>query len=323
VTESEEHIRPGTEDDLATLIVLLRDTMGWDDDERSTAFFEWKHRQNPFGPSPVWVGLDEAGEVIALRTFLRWEFTGASQPLRAVRAVDTATHPDHQGKGWFSRLTMHAIEELRADGVDFIFNTPNDKSWPGYEKMGWLSRGKLTLAVRPRLTSLGRLREARTAAEKWNEPTGSAPTAADVLPDLGPDLEKLVEAQPERLHATVLSADLVRWRYGFRPLSYQVLSLGGDPAEGIVIYRVRQRGPAQELTVTQVLLPDGASGRARKLIGAAMADSGADVAVTIPPSNPLAWGMVPAPRLGPLLTVRTVNTEPPDLALGLGDVELF
>jgi GNAT superfamily N-acetyltransferase len=166
VTSADSHIRAGTDDDLATLIVLLRDTMGWEDDERSTAFFEWKHRQNPFGASPVWVGLDDDGEVIALRTFLRWEFNGPSRTLRAVRAVDTATHPSQQGKGWFSRLTLHAIEELAADGVDFIFNTPNDKSWPGYEKMGWQSRGQLTLAIRPRPTSLGRLRAARTAAEK-------------------------------------------------------------------------------------------------------------------------------------------------------------
>ena len=323
MTDADDHIRVGTDDDLSTLIVLLRDTMGWEDDERSTAFFEWKHHQNPFGPSPVWVGLDDDGEVIALRTFLRWEFTGPSRTLRAVRAVDTATHPGQQGKGWFRRLTLHAIEELKADGVDFIFNTPNDKSWPGYEKMGWQSRGKLTLAIRPRPRSIGRLRAARTAAEKWNEPTGHAPLAADVLPELGPRLDDRVESQPPRLHGTALSAELVRWRYGFRPLGYQVLSLDGDPAGGIAIYRVRQRGPARELTVTEVLLPDGAAPRARRLISAAMADSGADVAVTIPMENPWAWGMLPAPRLGPLLAVRTVSTEPPELVLGLGDVELF
>ena len=39
------------------------------------------------------------------------------QPVRAVRAVDTATHPDHQGRGVFTALTEHALDGLRDDGV--------------------------------------------------------------------------------------------------------------------------------------------------------------------------------------------------------------
>jgi len=321
---SDAHIRRGESGDLAAVIDLLRDAMGWDTDERSRAFFEWKHRQNPFGESPVWVGLDDAGEVIALRTFLRWAFVGPGRDWRAVRAVDTATHPDHQGRGWFSRLTMQALGDLRDEGVDFVFNTPNDKSWPGYEKMGWTTRGKLTVAMRPRITSLARLRAARTAAEKWSEPTGSAPRASDALPDVRAALDGLVAAQPLRPGATVLSADLLCWRYGFEPLGYQTLFAHGDPSAGVIVHRVRQRGSARELTIAQILLPDPGAGRtARRLISAAMADSNADVAVAMPLANPLPWGMVPVPRLGPLLAVREVGSPPPDLALVLGDVELF
>ena len=69
--------------------------------------------------------------------------------LRAVRAVDTATDPDYQGRGLFTRLTLQAIDELRAEGVDFVFNTPNDQSRPGYLKMGWQVVGTLPTHVRP------------------------------------------------------------------------------------------------------------------------------------------------------------------------------
>ncbi len=39
--------------------------------------------------------------MIGFRTFLRWEFEDAGRVVRAVRAVDTATHPDHRGRGIF------------------------------------------------------------------------------------------------------------------------------------------------------------------------------------------------------------------------------
>jgi GNAT superfamily N-acetyltransferase len=68
--------------------------------------------------------------------------------INAVRAVDTATHPDWQGRGIFSRLTLGALDDLRDDGVDCVFNTPNDKSRPGYLKMGWQQVGKVPVSVR-------------------------------------------------------------------------------------------------------------------------------------------------------------------------------
>ena len=61
----------------------------------------------------------------------------ATRPVDGVRAVDTATAPDVQRLGIFSRLTTEALEVCRADAVALVFNTPNDKSLPGYVKMGW------------------------------------------------------------------------------------------------------------------------------------------------------------------------------------------
>ena len=68
------------------------------------------------------------GEVVGFRTFLRWQFEHPDGRIRrAVRAVDTAPRPAFQGKGIFRRLTMTAVDELTADGVDFVFNTPNGR----------------------------------------------------------------------------------------------------------------------------------------------------------------------------------------------------
>jgi len=64
--------------------------------ERSTAFFRWKHIENPFGRSLML--LADSEKVVGLRAFLRWQFRAGGQTIRAVRAVDTATHPDFQRK---------------------------------------------------------------------------------------------------------------------------------------------------------------------------------------------------------------------------------
>ena len=51
--------------------------------------------ENPFGPrrpgSPP-----STTSVVGFRTFMRWEFVVDGRPVKAVRAVDTATHPDHR-----------------------------------------------------------------------------------------------------------------------------------------------------------------------------------------------------------------------------------
>ena len=68
---------------------------------------------------------------------------------RRLRAVDTATHPDHRGIGIFSMLTDQALHELRGQ-AELVFNTPNGRSLPGYLKMGWRTVGRIPVAVRVR-----------------------------------------------------------------------------------------------------------------------------------------------------------------------------
>jgi GNAT superfamily N-acetyltransferase len=130
-------IRRASRADLPEILTLAQRSLGWLGDDADTRFFAWKHFENPFGESPMWVA-EADGRLAGFRTFLRWDLcTPTGQVRHAVRAVDTATDPDFQGRGIFTRLTLAALDELRAEGVDFVFNTPNDQSRPGYLKMGW------------------------------------------------------------------------------------------------------------------------------------------------------------------------------------------
>jgi GNAT superfamily N-acetyltransferase len=327
-------VRPATPEDDAAVLGLLEASMGWVPDELSSRFLAWKHRENPFGTSPAWVAVDgDTGQIVGFRTFLRWRFLHAGGVVDAVRAVDTATHPDHQGRGIFSRLTRHALGELAADGVAFVFNTPNDRSRPGYLKMGWRLVGRLPVAVRPRTPwSLVRLAGARAPADKWSTFSDAGAPAPEVLADVSlslPGTGEPVDGTGAGWR-TARTGGYLRWRYGFPELGYRALTAPGGAEDGLAVFRLRRRGSATEAAVCELLVPPGASrtAAARHLLRQVVRTTGADHAVLIGPAR-LALGRIPVPRQGPTLVWRAVATQdeaPPPLAawdLSLGDVELF
>ena len=141
-------IRKATAEDIPAIVQLLKASLGDVSSAKSEAYWNWKHVHNPFGPSPVLVA-EENGSLIGVRAFMRWDWQQDGKIYRALRAVDTATHPAHQGKGIFKKLTLQLIEEASKEGFDFIFNSPNAQSTPGYLKMGWEVWGKVPVHIRP------------------------------------------------------------------------------------------------------------------------------------------------------------------------------
>jgi GNAT superfamily N-acetyltransferase len=326
-TESELLVRRATEADLATVLALLQDTMGWRADEPNEAFFRWKHHESPFGPSPAWVALQADGRIVGFRTFMRWEFETGDGPVPAVRAVDTATHPDAQGRGVFSRLTLAALEELRADGVSFVFNTPNERSRPGYLKMGWREVGRVAIEARPRgAASALRLLRARVPAEKWSQPCVAGEPAAAAFADATATSELVAALAPSGLLSTRRTPAFLAWRYGFGPLRYRVLRAGPALADGAVVFRLRRRGAATEAAIADVLVPGGDRALAASLCRRALGESGADYLVRV--RMPGVRGCIPIPGQGPTLVQRVLEGSPSgarleDWRLSLGDVELF
>ena len=318
-------VRRATPDDRAAIIELCRASLGWGADDPNEAFFSWKHDDNAFGPSPAWVAETTAGELAGLRVFLRWRFRRPDgSTFDAVRAVDTATHPDWQGKGIFTRLTLGALPDLQADGVANVFNTPNDKSRPGYLKMGWHDLGRVSVAVRVRsAVTVRRVAGAKAAAEKWSTPTDVGVDAATVFADHDATAALLRRVPNPAAIATDRTPEFLAWRYSFAPLHYRVVPLGHGLADGVVVFRLRRRGTALEATIADVIAPAGA--HFGKAVGHILRASGADYAIR--GGVGIAGGFVPASRIGPIFTWREVADaavpELGDLALVLGDVELF
>lgn len=134
-------------DEAREVVELLKISLGENLILKSVDYWNWKHLYNPFGGSVVLLA-KEADRITGVRAFMRWKWQYQYASVPSVRAVDTATHPDHQGKGIFSALTMEAVKNCIESGDSFVFNTPNKKSRPGYLKMGWETAGKLPLSVK-------------------------------------------------------------------------------------------------------------------------------------------------------------------------------
>ncbi|HYN17692.1 MAG TPA: GNAT family N-acetyltransferase, partial [Actinomycetes bacterium] len=160
-------MRPFIDEDLPRVLGLLEESLGGGPaGRRPPELFRWKHLDNPFGRSLLLVAEHE-DRLIGLRAFMRWRFQAGERTLAAVRAVDTATHPDFQGMGVFSRLTRAALDAMEGQ-VDLVFNTPNGKSGPGYLKLGWREVGRVPVAVRVR-------RPLRLLTSRRPRPGGSGP----------------------------------------------------------------------------------------------------------------------------------------------------
>ena len=321
-------IRPAHPDDDRRIVPLLASTLGWDDDGRHLALFEWKHRANPFGSSPGWVAEDNQG-LVGSRTFMRWRMQVGYEMVSAVRAVDTATHPRAQGRGIFRALTLTGVEALTASGVGWVFNTPNAKSAPGYFKMGWTPVGRLGVSIRPsRLAVLPRLLSARQSGDLWSTATSIGEEASSVLEDADALEELLASAASQRSGVrTVRTPEFLRWRYGQCPVGYRALLAGSKVTDGVLLFRLRRRGPALEAVIGEVLLPPVATRKQSTMLWRQLLQPGeADYAIVVGACHPRFW--FPVPRYGPLLTWRPLAWQgamPPldTWDLNAGDVELF
>jgi GNAT superfamily N-acetyltransferase len=333
-------IRPGTDADIPAVVELMRAALGEGKIPRTREFWTWKHRENPFGASPMWLALADE-RVVGVRLFMRWQWQYGGGTSSAVRAVDTATHPDWQGKGIFKRLTLALLDDMTSAGTAFVFNTPNEKSRPGYLKMGWRQVGRVSLWVKPyrpwnALQKL-LLKAADGQADDSTAHGDSAGARTLLQGATDAQLFDRVLARTPR-YATPLSASYLDWRYLRCPAAtYEVSS--DDPRKVLLVQRQRSRRGLRELTLTDLIVESSLGGIRAGIttVRRALAESRPDYAVAaLRPDAPeaavlAACGFVPAPLLGPILTVRELNPasrapnpfSPLSFHASIGDLELF
>ncbi|MDX1718628.1 MAG: GNAT family N-acetyltransferase [Salegentibacter mishustinae] len=118
--------------DVPEVVALLRSSLS---ENHTIGNFLWKHTESPFGESYGLLARDK-DEIVGVRMFMFWEFIKGNNLIKALRPVDTVTHPNYRGQGIFKKLNLAGVENCQGK-FDLIFNTPNDNSIKGNLKLGW------------------------------------------------------------------------------------------------------------------------------------------------------------------------------------------
>lgn len=310
-------IREFRDDDLDDVLDVLRLALGEPPGLQRTAdLFAWKHVDNPFGRSLMLVAEIE-GTIAGFRAFMRWDLvTPDGATVRCGRAVDTATHPDHQRRGVFRALTETGLAMAADRGIDLIFNTPNAKSGAGYLKMGWGEVGPIGIMVRPRPRMI-------TRSQPWEHEPDESVRAAVEAGWLVDALSR--EARGLRTRRT---GDYLLWRFGAHPTARYVAT--GDEG-GAAIGRLSFRSGRRELVISEAGGTNSASA-IRTLIRAHSPDYAAGWFSERSPDRTAAVraGLLAVPRVAALtLVARPIDRVVPDPLqpdnwdLALGDLELL
>lgn len=260
-----------TEDESPVLALIQEGMGGGQTGTRDKTFWQWKHFDNPFGQSISLVAESHTGDIIGLRTFMRWRFKAANTTINAVRAVDTVTHPEYRRYGVFSALTRRAVEQVKQNGIDMIYNTPNDQVLPGYLKLGW----NYVSLIRPMVKVINYPRFIAALVRSRNKPRASGQISPDEvfknpLPTINEFLSdkkavgQLLDSQsknPAEYLCTDRFPDYLKWRYADHPyVDYRVLySVKNGVFSGCIVLRPSTRFGLKEVVIDELLFskPDG------------------------------------------------------------------
>jgi N-acetylglutamate synthase-like GNAT family acetyltransferase len=323
-------IREATRSDVPAIVTLLKQSLGESLMPKSEEYWRWKHIDNPFGASPVLLAWD-GSKLVGVRAFMRWRWKLGTSTREAVRAVDTATHPDYQGKGIFSKLTKASLETCKERGWHFVFNTPNDKSKPGYLKMGWIEAGKLPLNIgikRPFDIFLNTVLKRSVHIENNENNLGTFFNK--------PGLEKVINArESNKTIFTDHSVQSLIWRYKDVPVAdYSGVAIMEEQIKALLVYRLKSSRAGTEFRIVDFF--SESSEHSKQLIEKLkirINELNVDyVTSSAFNSSELIKGGLSLKniKLGPTVTVRNISLPDLNAFIGfsawsptLGDLELF
>jgi len=311
-------IKEAEERDIPEILRVLKASLGETSSKKTEEIWRYKHLDNPFGKSLVLLAIED-GTIIGVRAFMRWQWKKNNESYFCFRAVDTATHPSHQGKGVFKKLTLEAIERAKSDKNHFIFNTPNQQSLPGYLKMKWEIVDNIKVNIYP------------TFYQSWF--SYFSPKLKDEISFREEDLHELCELSNEQKSLmgefyTPKNIDYLNWRYQKNPMqSYEIFK-----TKGIYLAAyVKQHKYFKELRLSEVLVHKDYRKLAKTVVrnwgrkhSAHIVSSAADL--------DFFSKLKVSGGFGPALTVRNLNLSSKEYAellkldsfsYTLGDLELF
>jgi GNAT superfamily N-acetyltransferase len=258
---------PRTDGDLADLLALL-----WTPDDRlNQLHLHWKYAQNPYAGTRILVARS-GGEVIAMRGFAgaRYSCGDAPHPAPVVVAGDLTIAPRFRGRGVHTALMKAALDDLAADGIEYILNfSANAAVRLGSLAGGWRTTASIERLMRPRRedprgsgargirsrvaryarpfersrSTLGRLIR---SGMRWN-PFGGITTgelghgvsvSESPLPREMSDLLRRTESRGRIRHTR--DEEYFGWRFRAPLSSYRFFHAGGSALDAFVILQARK-----------------------------------------------------------------------------------
>jgi len=102
----------------------------------SPEYYRWKYFSSPIHRSCVRIAREnDVLTGIVGATFKRITVGGRTLP--CAELGDLLTHPEHRGKKICTRLVLEVLEQLRREGAQFSYGTPNENSYPVVAKLGF------------------------------------------------------------------------------------------------------------------------------------------------------------------------------------------
>lgn len=106
-------------------------------DKFTPAYLSWLYAANPDGPAvgmDAWDGERLAAHYVCIPARAWVE----GREVLVLLSLNTATHPDYQGKGLFTKLAAATFEAGAAAGFDGVYGVANANSTPGFvRKLGF------------------------------------------------------------------------------------------------------------------------------------------------------------------------------------------
>ncbi|WP_367362920.1 GNAT family N-acetyltransferase [Mesotoga sp.] len=214
---------------------------------RSRESWNWKYEKNVFG-KPIHIVVTSDERIVGFRSFWPWELACRGQVLKAYQPVDTVVHPDYQGQGLFTKLTVKALKQATEIGTDLLFNFPNQNSMPGYLKLGWNYVAKLPWLVKP----LRPFHLLKTLKNKEK----ATPIELDEKYRITPEMcDELIERESfDGLLRTRQSKEFLWWRYGENLFfKYGALQIKEGRKKLSAIFEVNQKGTRREMIIVDIL----------------------------------------------------------------------
>lgn len=310
-------IREAVKKDVPNILRVLKASLGESSSKKTEAVWNYKHVLNPFGSSLVLVA-EEDNEIVGVRAFMRWKWQNDQKSFSAFRAVDTATHPKHQGKGIFKKLTQKALELGIKGNNDFVFNTPNEQSRPGYLKMGWEQISKLEIDI-----YVGNPFYFFSSVLEYTSQINYTHKNFNNFLDI------YNKNQKQKFIYTYKTIDFLIWRYENNPMQkYCVIA---EDNYYLAVY-LKVRGKLKEMRISEQLFIDEtgkkASNRKVRELGR---EFGAHI-ITVAPSTNKIKPLKLNGKFGPFLTIKKLEIDSSDFNelkrlcswdYSLGDLELF